>query len=236
MNKKISSENFQDYLGVKKYKYGEMEDNNKVGIVTGLAWTEYGGEILKIESAIMPGKGKMQITGKLGDVMQESVKAAKSYVRSKSLEFGIIPPVFEKKDFHIHVPEGATPKDGPSAGIAMVTSIVSSITGIPVDRNIAMTGEVTLRGHVLPIGGLKEKLLAAHRAGITKVIIPEDNNKDLAEIPKKILTDIKITTVKSVDEVLKLALTKELKPVEWIEVENINKSKSGEKVTTGSTH
>ena len=236
VNKEINSENLQDYLGVKKYKYGEIEEENKVGIVTGLAWTEYGGEILKIESATMPGKGKMQITGKLGDVMQESVKAAKSYVRSKSLEFGIIPPIFEKKDFHIHVPEGATPKDGPSAGIAMVTSIVSSITGIPVDRNVAMTGEVTLRGHVLPIGGLKEKLLAAHTAGITKVIIPEDNNKDLADIPKKILTDIKISTVKHVDEVLKIALTKELKPVEWIEVENINKSKSGEKVTTGSTH
>ena len=236
VNKEINSENLQDYLGVKKYKYGEIEEENKVGIVTGLAWTEYGGEILKIESATMPGKGKMQITGKLGDVMQESVKAAKSYVRSKSLEFGIIPPIFEKKDFHIHVPEGATPKDGPSAGIAMVTSIVSSITGIPVDRNVAMTGEVTLRGHVLPIGGLKEKLLAAHTAGITKVIIPEDNNKDLADIPKKILTDIKISTVKHVDEVLKIALTKELKPVEWIEVENINKSKSGEKVTAGSTH
>jgi len=184
----------------------------------------------------MPGKGKMQITGKLGDVMQESVKAAKSYVRSKSLEFGIIPPIFEKKDFHIHVPEGATPKDGPSAGIAMVTSIISSITGIPVDKNIAMTGEVTLRGHVLPIGGLKEKLLAAHRAGIKKVIIPEENKKDLVEIQKKILDDIKIHTVKSVDEVIKIALTKELKPVEWIEVEQLSKSKSGEKISTGSTH
>jgi len=236
VNPKINTENLQDYLGIKKFKYGEIEHENKVGIVTGLAWTEYGGEILKIESAIMPGKGKMQITGKLGEVMQESVKAAKSYVRSQSLEFGIIPPIFEKKDFHIHVPEGATPKDGPSAGIAMVTSIVSSITGVPVDKNIAMTGEVTLRGHVLAIGGLKEKLLAAHRAGITKVIIPDDNKKDLAEIPKKILTDIEIITVKSVDEVIKIALTKELKPVEWIEVENINKSKSGEKVTTGSTH
>ena len=160
----INSKNLADYLGVKKFKYGEIESDNKIGVVTGLAWTEFGGEILKIESVVMPGKGKMQITGKLGDVMQESVKAAKSYVRSKSLEFGIIPPIFEKKDFHVHVPEGATPKDGPSAGIAMVTSIVSSITGIPVDKTIAMTGEVTLRGHVLPIGGLKEKLLAAHRA------------------------------------------------------------------------
>jgi len=232
----ISNANLNDYLGVKKFKYGEIETENKVGIVTGLAWTEFGGEILKIESAVMPGKGKMQITGKLGDVMQESVKAAKSYVRSKSLEFGIIPPIFEKKDFHIHVPEGATPKDGPSAGIAMVTSIISSITCIPVDRNIAMTGEVTLRGHVLPIGGLKEKLLAAHRAGIGKVIIPEENKKDLAEIPKNILEKIQIETVKTVDEVLKIALTKELKPVQWIEVENLQKSKGGEKTTAGSTH
>jgi ATP-dependent Lon protease len=184
----------------------------------------------------MPGKGKMQITGKLGDVMQESVKAAKSYIRSKSLEFGIVPPIFEKKDFHIHVPEGATPKDGPSAGIAMVTSIVSSITGVAVDKNLAMTGEVTLRGHVLPIGGLKEKLLAAHRAGIKKVIIPEDNKKDLSDVPKKIIEDIEIITVKSVDEVLKIALIKKLKPVEWIEVESLTKSKTGEKQTTGSTH
>jgi len=228
----ISKENLSDFLGVKKFKYGEIESENKIGIVTGLAWTEFGGEILKIESAIMPGKGKMQITGKLGDVMQESVKAAKSYVRSKSLEFGIIPPIFEKKDFHIHVPEGATPKDGPSAGIAMVTSIVSSITGVSVDRNIAMTGEVTLRGHVLPIGGLKEKLLAAHRAGIPKVIIPEENKKDLVEIPKNILDNIEVKTVKTVDEVIKIALTKELKPVEWMEVENISKSKSGEKIST----
>ena len=229
---KVNSENLSDFLGVKKFKYGEIETENKIGIVTGLAWTEFGGEILKIESAVMPGKGKMQITGKLGDVMQESVKAAKSYVRSKSLEFGIIPPIFEKKDFHIHVPEGATPKDGPSAGISMVTSIVSSITGVPVDRNIAMTGEVTLRGHVLPIGGLKEKLLAAHRAGIPKVIIPEDNKKDLVEIPKNILDNIEVKTVKTVDEVLKIALTRELKPVEWIEVENLSKSKDGEKIST----
>jgi len=228
----ISLENISDFLGVKKFKYGEIEEENKIGIVTGLAWTEFGGEILKIESAVMPGKGKMQITGKLGDVMQESVKAAKSYVRSKSLEFGIIPPIFEKKDFHIHVPEGATPKDGPSAGIAMVTSIVSSITGIPVNKNIAMTGEVTLRGHVLPIGGLKEKLLAAHRAAIPRVIIPDENKKDLVEIPKNILKNIEISTVKTVDEVLKIALTKELKPVEWIEVENLSKSKTGEKIST----
>ncbi len=219
-----------------KFKYDEIESKNKIGVVTGLAWTEFGGEILKIESAVMPGKGKMQITGKLGDVMQESVKAAKSYVRSKSLEFGIIPPIFEKKDFHVHVPEGATPKDGPSAGIAMVTSIISSITGIPVNKNVAMTGEVTLRGHVLPIGGLKEKLLAALRARIPTVIIPEDNKKDLTDIPKKILEKMDIKPVKTVDEVLKIALTKELKPVEWIEVETLPKSKGEEKPTTGSTH
>jgi len=232
----IGLENLPDFLGVKKFKYGEAEQNNKVGVVTGLAWTEFGGEILKIESVIMPGKGKMQITGKLGDVMQESVKAAKSYVRSKSLEFGIIPPIFEKKDFHIHVPEGATPKDGPSAGIAMVTSIVSSITGIPVHKNIAMTGEVTLRGHVLPIGGLKEKLLAAHRAGIPKVIIPEENKKDLAEIPKNILNDLEITTVDTVDDVLKIALTKELKSVEWIEVDPLSNQKPKENPSVRSTN
>ena len=232
----ITSKNLSDYLGVEKFKYDEIESDNKIGVATGLAWTEFGGEILKIESAMMPGKGRMQITGKLGDVMQESVKAAKSYVRSKSLEFGIIPPIFEKKDFHVHVPEGATPKDGPSAGIAMVTSIVSTITGIAVDKNTAMTGEVTLRGHVLAIGGLKEKLLAAHRARIPRVIIPEENKKDLIEIPKNILNDLQIITVKTVDEVLKAALTKELKPIEWIEVESLPKSKSGEKPSTGSTH
>ena len=167
----------------------------------------------------MPGKGRMQITGKLGDVMQESVKAAKSFVRSKCLEYGIIPPIFEKKDFHIHVPEGATPKDGPSAGIGMVTSIVSSITNIPVRRDVAMTGEVTLTGQVLPIGGLKEKLLAAHRAGIKEVLIPKENEKDLVDMPKKIIDDIKITSVENADQVIKIALTKELKPTEWVEVD-----------------
>tara|TARA_B100001996_G_scaffold355555_1_gene318227 strand:- start:571 stop:1110 length:540 start_codon:yes stop_codon:yes gene_type:complete len=167
----------------------------------------------------MPGKGKMQITGKLGEVMQESVKAAKSYVRSKSLEYGIIPPFFEKKDFHIHVPEGATPKDGPSAGIAIVTSIISSITGVPVSKDVAMTGEVTLRGHVLQIGGLKEKLLAAHRAGIKTVLIPTDNKKDLVEIPEVIKKSINIIPVNTVDEVLKHALTKALKPVKWAEID-----------------
>jgi len=215
----VNEKNLSNFLGVKKHKFGELESENKIGIVTGLAWTEYGGEILKIETVIMPGKGKMQITGKLGDVMQESVKAAKSYVRSKSLEYGIIPPLFEKKDFHIHVPEGATPKDGPSAGIGMVTSIVSSITNIPVRREVAMTGEVTLTGQVLPIGGLKEKLLAAHRAGIKEVLIPKENEKDLVDMPKKIIDEIKITPVEFADEVLKIALTKELKKTEWGEVD-----------------
>jgi len=225
----VDEKNLKDFLGIKKFKFGELENENKVGIVTGLAWTEFGGEILKIETVNMPGKGKMSITGKLGDVMQESVKAAKSFVRSKSLEYGIIPPIFEKKDFHIHVPEGATPKDGPSAGVAMVTSIVSSITKIPVNREIAMTGEVTVTGQVLPIGGLKEKLLAAHRAGIKTVLIPKDNEKDLVEIPKKVKEDIKLIPVETADQVIKIALTKELKKVEWNDVENISKSKRDEK-------
>ena len=220
----VDLKNLNDYLGIQKFKFGELENKDKIGVVTGLAWTEYGGEILKIETVTMPGKGRMQITGKLGDVMQESVKAAKSFIRSKSLEYGIIPPVFEKQDFHIHVPEGATPKDGPSAGIGMVTSIVSAITNNPVKRDVAMTGEVTLTGQVLPIGGLKEKLLAAHRAGIKQVLIPKDNEKDLVDMPKKIIDDIKITPVEYADEVLKIALTKELKKVEWAEVEKISKT------------
>ena len=226
---KVDSENLSDFLGVRKFKFGEIEDTDKIGIVTGLAWTEFGGEILKIETVNMPGKGRMQITGKLGDVMQESVKAAKSYVRSKCLDFGIIPPTFEKKDFHIHVPEGATPKDGPSAGIAMVTSIVSSITKIPVNKDVAMTGEVTVTGQVLPIGGLKEKLLAAHRAGIKEVLIPKENKKDLIDIPNKVKDDIKITTVETADEVLKIALTKDLKSVEWVEVDSISDNKKSDK-------
>ena len=220
----VDLKNLNDYLGIQKFKFGELENKDKIGVVTGLAWTEYGGEILKIETVTMPGKGRMQITGKLGDVMQESVKAAKSFIRSKSLEYGIIPPVCEKQDFHIRVPEGATPKDGPSAGIGMVTSIVSAITNNPVKRDVAMTGEVTLTGQVLPIGGLKEKLLAAHRAGIKQVLIPKDNEKDLVDMPKKIIDDIKITPVEYADEVLKIALTKELKKVEWAEVEKISKT------------
>ena len=234
VNNPIDDNDLKDLLGVKKFNHGEIEEENRVGVVTGLAWTEVGGEILKIESAVMPGKGKMQITGKLGDVMQESVKAAKSYIRSKSLDYGIIPPIFDKKDFHIHVPEGATPKDGPSAGIAMVTSIISSITEIPVNKDVAMTGEITLRGLVLPIGGLKEKLLAAHRAGIKKVLIPIENKKDLIEVPKTILKSMEIIPVKNVDEVLKVALTKQLKRVEWVEVDQISKNEKSKKEL--STH
>jgi len=231
----IDSNNLNDFLGVKKFTFDDRENVNKIGVATGLAWTETGGEILKIESVMMAGKGKMLITGKLGEVMQESVKAAKSYVRSKALTYGIIPPIFEKKDFHIHVPEGATPKDGPSAGIAIATSIISTITGTPINKNVAMTGEITLRGSVLAIGGLKEKLLAAHRAGIKKVLIPENNKKDLAEIPKNILKDIEVVSVKNLDEVLKIALTKELKSVEWIEVDPLSKQK-GETAPTISTN
>ncbi len=235
VNHEVSDKDIGTYLGIKKFNYGEIESENKIGVSTGLAWTEVGGEILKIESVNMPGKGKMQITGKLGEVMQESVKAAKSYVRSKSLDFGIIPPLFEKKDFHIHVPEGATPKDGPSAGIAIVTSIISSITGVAVNKNVAMTGEVTLRGNILQIGGLKEKLLAAHRAGIKKVLIPFDNQKDLVEIPEIIKKSIQIIPVRSIDEVLKHALVKELKPIKWAEIEQVS-NKNKEKSEISSTH
>ncbi len=234
VNNPINENDLKDLLGVQKFNYGEIEEENRVGVVTGLAWTEVGGEILKIESVIMPGKGKMQITGKLGDVMQESVKAAKSYIRSKSLDYGVIPPIFDKKDFHIHVPEGATPKDGPSAGIGMVTSIISALTEIPVNKNVAMTGEITLRGLVLPIGGLKEKLLAAHRAGIKKVLIPEENEKDLIEVPKTILKSIEVIPVKNVDEVLKVALIKPLKRVEWVDVNQIAKKDKDKKEL--STH
>jgi ATP-dependent Lon protease len=234
VNNPIDEKDLKDLLGVQKFNYGEIEEENRIGVVTGLAWTEVGGEILKIESVVMPGKGKMQITGKLGDVMQESVKAAKSYIRSKSLDYGIIPPIFEKKDFHIHVPEGATPKDGPSAGVGMVTSIISAITEIAVNKNVAMTGEITLRGLVLPIGGLKEKLLAAHRAGIKTVLIPIENKKDLVEVPKIILETMEIIPVKNVDEVLKVALVKPLKRVEWVEVDQIAKKDKTKKEL--STH
>ena len=217
----INDNNLEEYLGVKKFKFGEIENEDLVGIVTGLAWTEVGGELLSIETVVMPGKGKLEYTGKLGDVMKESIKAAKSFIRSRCLEYGIIPPTFEKKDFHVHVPEGATPKDGPSAGIAMVTSIVSALSNIPVKRDVAMTGEVTLRGRVLPIGGLKEKLLAALRGGIKTAIIPSENEKDLKEIPQNVKDALKIIPVTNVDEVLKISLTKKLNPVEWIEVDHV---------------
>jgi ATP-dependent Lon protease len=217
----ITDKNLDEYLGVKKFKFGEIENEDLVGIVTGLAWTEVGGELLSIETVVMPGKGKLEYTGKLGDVMKESIKAAKSFIRSKCLDYGIIPPTFEKKDFHVHVPEGATPKDGPSAGIAMVTSIVSALSNIPVKRDVAMTGEVTLRGRVLPIGGLKEKLLAALRGGIKTAIIPSENEKDLKEIPQNVKDGLTIIPITHVDEVLKIALTKKLDPVEWIEVDHV---------------
>jgi len=224
----IKVDNIDKYLGVKKFKYGEIENTDKVGVVTGLAWTEVGGELLSIETLVMPGRGKLELTGKLGEVMKESMKAAKSYVRSKSLDLGIIPPIFDKKDIHIHVPEGATPKDGPSAGVGMVTSIVSALTGIPVKKDVAMTGEVTLRGRVLPIGGLKEKLLAALRGGIKIVIIPDENEKDLKEIPQNVKDGLKIIPVKNIDEVLKIALVKETIPVQWTEVETINEASKTE--------
>jgi ATP-dependent Lon protease len=215
----VTSANLGDYAGVRKHRYGEIEGEDQVGVVTGLAWTEVGGETLQIESVMLPGKGRMQTTGKLGDVMKESIDAARSFVRSKATSFGIKPPTFETKDIHVHVPEGATPKDGPSAGLAMATSIISVITGIPVRRDVAMTGEVTLRGRALPIGGLKEKLLAALRAGIKTVIIPADNEKDLAEIPDNVKNGMRIVPVKNVEEVLKVALVRQPEAIDWVEPE-----------------
>ena len=210
---KIDSNNITDFLGVKRFDFGLAEAKNSVGTVTGLAWTEVGGELLQIESAVMAGKGLAVFTGKLGDVMKESIETAKSFVRSHSAEFGINPKIWDKVDIHIHVPEGATPKDGPSAGIAMMTSIVSTLTEIPVRKDVAMTGEITLRGHVLPIGGLKEKLLAALRGGIKTVMIPHENIKDLEELPKVVKDGLKIIPVKNAKEVLKVALAKSLTPI-----------------------
>jgi ATP-dependent Lon protease len=206
-----------DYLSVPKYRYGEVEDEDQVGVVTGLAWTDVGGELLTIEAAMMPGKGKMTVTGNLRDVMKESISAAASYVRMRSAAFGIEPPMFDKRDIHVHVPEGATPKDGPSAGVAMVTAIVSVMTGIAVHRDVAMTGEITLRGRVLPIGGLKEKLLAAHRGGIKTVLIPEENAKDLVEINDSIKSGLDIIPVSRMDEVLTRALVRKPEPITWEE-------------------
>ena len=213
----ITRKNLEKYSGVRKFRFGETEAEDMVGVVTGLAWTEVGGEILTIESVLLPGKGNVKHTGKLGDVMQESVSAALSYVRSRSTRFGIKPTLFEKRDIHVHVPEGATPKDGPSAGVAMATSIVSILTGIPVRRDVAMTGEITLRGRVLPIGGLKEKLLAALRAGITTVFIPKENEKDLAEIPENVKKNLKLVPVSDVDEVIAQALVTRPEAIEWEE-------------------
>ena len=216
---KVTDKNLADYLGVPRFRYGQIDGEDQVGVVTGLAWTEVGGELLTIEGVMMPGKGKMTVTGNLRDVMKESISAAASYVRSRSIDFGIEPPLFDKRDIHVHVPEGATPKDGPSAGIAMVTAIVSVLTGIPVRKDIAMTGEITLRGRVLPIGGLKEKLLAALRGGVKTVIIPKDNEKDLADIPDAVKKGLTIIPASTVDEVLQHALTKTLVPIEWDESE-----------------
>ena len=213
----VTMENIETYAGVPKYRFGEVEGEDQVGVVTGLAWTEVGGELLTIEGVMMPGKGRMTVTGNLKDVMKESISAANSYVRSRATQFGIEPPVFERKDVHVHVPEGATPKDGPSAGVGMATAIVSLMTGIPVRKDIAMTGEITLRGRVLPIGGLKEKLLAALRGGIKKVLIPQDNAKDLAEIPDNVKNGMEIVPVSTVDEVLRNALVRMPESIEWDE-------------------
>jgi ATP-dependent Lon protease len=213
----ISEVNLADYSGVWKFRFGETDLEDQIGVVTGLAWTEVGGDLLTIEAVAMPGKGMMTVTGNLKDVMKESISAASSYVRSRAIQFGIRPPVFRTKDIHVHVPEGATPKDGPSAGVAMVSAIVSILTGAPVRRDIAMTGEITLRGRVLPIGGLKEKLLAALRGGVKTVLIPKDNEKDLEDIPDNVKQGMEIVAVSTVDEVLKHALTMPLTAITWTE-------------------
>jgi len=213
----ITPRSLDKYLGVRRFRYGKAEEADHVGQVTGLAWTEVGGELLTIEAAIMPGKGRMTVTGNLRDVMKESISAAAAYVRSRAVAFGIEPPWFDKRDIHVHVPDGATPKDGPSAGVAMVTAIVSVMTGIPVRRDLAMTGEITLRGRVWPIAGLKEKLLAALRGGITTVLIPEENAKDLVEIADSIKSGLEIVPVSRMDEVLARAMTRKPEPIEWDE-------------------
>ncbi|WP_408734946.1 MULTISPECIES: endopeptidase La [Acidiphilium] len=232
----VTAKNLEAFAGVPRFRFGETEAEDMVGVVTGLAWTEVGGEILTIESVLLPGKGNVKQTGKLGDVMQESVSAAISYIRSRSISFGIKPPLFEKRDIHVHVPEGATPKDGPSAGIAMAVSIISALTGVPVRKDIAMTGEITLRGRVLPIGGLKEKLLAALRAGITTVLIPKDNEKDLAEIPDNVKKSLKIIPVSHVDDVIAQALVRKLEPIEWEEPVEPIAPRAAEPVGTALPH
>ncbi len=232
----VTRKNLEKFAGIPRFRFGETEAEDMVGVVTGLAWTEVGGEILTIESLLLPGKGNVKQTGKLGEVMQESVSAAISYIRSRAIQFGIKPPVFEKRDIHVHVPEGATPKDGPSAGIAMATSIVSALTGIPVRKDIAMTGEITLRGRVLPIGGLKEKLLAALRAGITTVLIPKDNEKDLAEIPDNVKKSLKIIVVSHVDDVIGQALVRKPEPIDWEEPVEPIPPRAAESVGTALPH
>jgi ATP-dependent Lon protease len=213
---KIGRKNLEKYAGVRRFRFGEAELEDLVGITTGLAWTEVGGELLQIEAVLVPGRGRMSVTGKLGDVMQESVQAANAYVRSRAHMFGIKSSIFEKRDIHIHVPEGATPKDGPSAGVGMVTSIVSALTGIAVRKEVAMTGEISLRGRVMPIGGLKEKLLAALRGGLKTVLIPKENERDLPEIPDNVKKGLEIVPVSTVDEVLARALVKPLVAIEWV--------------------
>jgi len=206
----INAEKITEYLGVPRYRPTMAGEQNEIGVATGLAWTEAGGEILMTESTLMPGKGRLTLTGKLGDVMQESAQAALSYVRSRAVDYGIPKDFHQRTDIHVHVPEGAIPKDGPSAGITLATALVSNLTKIPARRDVAMTGEITLRGKVLPIGGIKEKVLAAHRAGMTTIILPKDNEKDLADIPKAVLDVLKLHLVESMDEVLKIALTEPL--------------------------
>ncbi len=231
---KVTRRNLGKFAGVRRYRFGQAEAEDLVGVSTGLAWTEVGGELLSIEAVPVRGKGKVVSTGKLGDVMKESIQAAESYVKSRAVDFGIKPTIFERKDIHVHLPEGATPKDGPSAGIAMVTAIVSCLTGVPIRKEVAMTGEVTLRGRVLPIGGLKEKLLAALRGGLEKVLIPRDNEKDLADIPDNVKKGLEIVPVSVVDEVLAHALTKPLEPIEWDETEEeLPPSKSDADSETG---
>ncbi len=230
----VNSDNLEHYLGVQKFNFGRAEDEHQVGQVTGLAWTQVGGDILTIESAVVPGKGRQVLTGSLGDVMKESIQAALTVVRNRAQSLGIAPNFHEKQDIHIHVPEGATPKDGPSAGIGMCTTLVSALTGIPVRSDVAMTGEITLRGQVLPIGGLKEKLLAAHRGGIKTVLIPEENRRDLKEIPDNIKADLEIKPVKWIDQVLEVALVEQPVPLDDAEVEELTKEAKGENLTTGS--
>jgi ATP-dependent Lon protease len=217
----IDEAKVEAYLGAPRFRHGAAETEDQVGVVTGLAWTEVGGELLTIEGVMLPGKGRMTVTGNLKDVMRESISAAASYVRSRAVDFGVKPTLFDKRDIHVHVPEGATPKDGPSAGTGMATAIVSIMTGIPVRRDIAMTGEVTLRGRVLPIGGLKEKLLAALRGGIKKVLIPEENVKDISDLPPSVKNGLEIVPVSRMEQVLQHALVRMPVPIEWDESEDV---------------